>query len=272
MKRKLMLLNLALLAFLVASGFEFDRRVEQAHSRYEILQRFDAAKQTPQFPAPQGPARVRQAEYLPIVDHLLFYQDRNAVVEVEAPEEKVVERPALPVLSGVVNFGEGPIALMADDSKSDPRPVKVGEKVGEYTFLGFAGNNLKLSWQSEEFEVSQDRLAAELESRPRAAGSRSAGPAAGGSSSPAARRAAASRRPTTRPEPSAQQAAADNRKTIGGRFNIGHEIRPGVFRADPKDTAPAGTEFEGYRKVVNPTPFGNQSWWVRKDAQQPAPK
>ncbi len=269
MKRKLMLLNAALLALLVAGAFELDRRIEQARSRYEILQRFDAAKQAPPLPAPQGPERLRQAEYLPIVDHLLFYPDRNAVVEVEAPEVKTVERPALPVLSGVMNFGEGPIALMADDAKSDPKPVKVGEKVGEYTFLGFAGNNLKLSWQSEEFEVSQDRLAAELEKGSHAGSRSSAG--SSGSSSPAARRAAASRRPATRPEPAPAQQAADNRKSIGGRFNIGHEIRPGVFRADPKDSSPAGTEFEGYRKVVNPTPFGNQSWWVRKDAQQ-APK
>jgi hypothetical protein len=264
-KRKLLLLNLALLALLVAGGFELDRRIGQASSRYKILRPFDGSKQAPPFPAPQGPERIRQAEYLPIVDHLLFYQDRNAIVEVETPLEKVVERPALPVLSGVMNFGEGPIALMADGPKSDPRLVKVGEKIGEYTFLGFAGDNLKLSWQSEELEVSQERLAAELD-KPRSA-SRSAG-ATGGSSSSAARRAAATRRPTTRPEPNTQQAAPDNRKTVGGRFNIGHEIRPGVFRADPKDSSPAGTEFESYRKVVNPTPFGNQSWWVRKDAQQ----
>jgi hypothetical protein len=270
MKRKLMLLNLALLAVLVAGGFEFNRRLQQARSRYEVLQRFEAAKEVPPFPAPQGPDRVRQADYLPIVDRLLFYQDRNATVEVEAPQEKVVERPALPVLSGVMNFGEGPIALMADNPKADPRPVEVGEKVGEYTFLGFSGDKLKLAWQGEEIEVSQERLAAELEDISHS-GSRSAA-ASSNPSSTAARRAAASRRQATRAETKAQQPPAENRKTIGGRYNIGTEIRPGVFRADSRDTSPAGTEYEGYRKVVNPTPFGNQSWWVRKDAQQQQPK
>jgi hypothetical protein len=264
-----MLLNLALLALLLAGGFELRRRVEQARSRYEILQRFEAAKDVPQFPPPHGPDRVRQADYLPIVDRMLFYQDRNAIVEVEAPEVKVVQRPALPVLSGVINFGEGPIALLADDARADPRPVKVGEKAGEYTFLGFSGDKLKLAWQGEQIEVSPESLAGDPDSGSRA-GSR-AGPAAGNSSSSAARRALANRRQAARAEANAP-AATDTPKAIGGRHNIGAEIRPGVFRADPKDTAPAGTEFEGYRKVVNRTPFGNQSWWVRKDAQQQPPQ
>lgn len=270
MKRKLLLLNLALLALLLAGGFEFHRRVEQARSRYGILQRFDAAKQAPPFPSPQAADRVRQAEYLPIVDRLLFYQDRNAIVEVEAPVEKVVERPALPVLSGVMNFGEGPIALMADTPRAAPRPVEVGEKVGEYTFLGFSGDKLKLAWQGEQFEVSQDRLAAELDSSPRTT-SRSA-TVSSNPSGTAARRSAANRRQAIRTETKAQQPPAETRKTLGGRYNIGPEIRSGVLRADPKDTSPAGTEYEGYRKVVNPTPFGNQSWWVRKDAQQQQPQ
>jgi hypothetical protein len=262
MKRKLTLLNLALLALLVAGGLEFNRRVNEANSRYEILQRFDEPKEAPAFPAPQADDRVRQADYLPIVDRLLFYQDRNATVEVEAPAEVVVVRPDLPVLSGVMDLGEGPIVLMADSSKGIPRPVAVGEKIGEYTFLGLAGNKLKLAWQGEQIEVSQDSLAGETE-RGASAAARSAGGASGGS---AARRAVANRRRAAVAETKAQP---DTRKEIGGRYSIGTEIRPGVFRADPRDASPAGTEFEGYRKVVNPTPFGNQSWWVRKEAQDP---
>jgi hypothetical protein len=262
MKRKLTLLNLALLALLLAAGLEFNRRVNEANARYAILQRFDEPKEAPVFPPPQMADRVRQADYLPIVNRMLFYEDRNATVEVEAPVETVVVRPDLPVLSGVMNLGEGPIVLMADSSKDFPRPVAIGEKVGEYTFLGLAGDKLKLGWQGEEIEVTQDSLAGEVESRTAAA--RSGGSSGGGS---AARRAAASRR-AARAE-TKTQAPAETRKEVGGRYNIGTEIRPGVFRADPRDTAPAGTEFEGYRKVVNPTPFGNQSWWVRKDAQEP---
>jgi hypothetical protein len=270
MKRKLMLLNLALLAVVIAGGFEFQRRVAQGRSRYDILQRSGSAKDAPPFPSPQAPGRVRQADYLPIVNRLLFYQDRNAVVEVEAPVEKAVERPALPVLSGVMDFGEGPLALMADNPRGTPRLVAKGEKVGEYTFLGFAGDKLKLAWQGEEMEVDQQRLAGELE-RDSRGNARSAG--GSGSSNAGARRPANRRQQASRSETKAQQQPqAENRKTIGGRYNIGTEIKPGVFRADPKDSSPAGTEFEGYRKVVNPTPFGNQSWWVRKDAQQQQPQ
>lgn len=259
MKRKLTLLNLALAVLLVAGGFELNRRIEQADARYEILQRFDEPKETPALPSPEAPGRLRQADYLPIVDRMLFYEDRNAIVEVEAPTEAAVVRPDLPVLSGVMDLGEGPIVLMADSSKDMPRPVAVGEKVGEYTFLGLAGDKLKLAWQGEEIEVTQDSLAGEVE--PRSSGARSS---SGGTTS--ARQAAASRRRAARAETKAQP---DTRKEIGGRYNIGTEIRPGVFRADPRDSSPAGTEFEGYRKVVNPTPFGNQSWWVRKEAQEP---
>jgi hypothetical protein len=264
MKRKLMLLNLGLLAVLAAGGLEWNRRVEQGRSRYEILHRFGEPKDAPVLPAPQPPARVRQADYLPAVNRLLFYQDRNAVVEVETPPEQVVTRPALPVLSGVMNLGEGPIALMSATTKASPRPVAVGEKIGEYTFLGFSGDKLKLAWQGEEIELAQEQLLGEInsggrsESRPAAAsGDPSAAPRRGASSRPTARRPA-----TKTPAP------ADNRKAIGGRYNIGVETRPGYFLADPADKSPDGTESEGYRKVVRKTPFGSQAWWERKDAQR----
>lgn len=268
MKRKLMLLNVVLLALLVAGGLELHRRIEQASSRYEILQRMGAPKEPPAYPAPQSPPRLRQADYLAVVNRLLFYQDRNAIVEVEAPVEKVVQRPALPILIGVMNLGDGPIALMAATSKSSPRPVGIGGTVGEYTFLGLSGDKLKLSWQGEQIEVDQDKLAGEVDTRSHSDSRSSA--ASKGSRSAAARRSAAGGRQTRQPE--TKNAAAENRKGIGGRYSIGAEFRPGVFHADSADNSPDGTEAEGYRKVVRQTPFGSQSWWVKKDAQQQQPQ
>ena len=262
MKRTLMLLNLALLALLVASAFELNRRVEQAASRYEILHRFSESKEAAVLPAPQPPGRVRQAEYLPIVNRLLFYQDRNAVVEVEAPAVQVVARPALPLLTGVMNLGEGPIALMAANAKASSRPVVVGEQIGEYTFLGFSGDKLRLGWQGQEIEVAQEQLLGEIDSAART-DSRSGAPR----KASAAGRSAVSRRPARKAE-SKTSAPADTRKSIGGPFSIGVEFRPGVYRADPNDSSPDGTEYEGYRKVVRRTPFGNQAWWVHRDSQQ----
>jgi hypothetical protein len=266
MKRKLLLVNLGLAAVLLAGAIELHRRIEQARERYTILQNGGAPEeQEPAvFPAPQPPPRLRQADYLPVVDRLLLSQDRNAVVEVEAPAETVVQRPALPVLMGVMNLGKGPIALMAENSESMARPIELGGKVGEYTFVGVSGEKLKLAWQGEEIEVAQSELTTELKPMPRGAR-----PAAGGPGGTARRPTANRGRPTAqRPAASPAVPTPDTRKAIGGRYNIGTEIRPGAFRADPRDTSPEGTEFEGYRKVVRATPFGTQSWWERKDMPQ----
>jgi hypothetical protein len=52
-------------------------------------------------------------------------------------------------------------------------------------------------------------------------------------------------------------------ETLGGKYSIGREIRPGVYAADPGDGAPDGTTHQGFVKRVRKTPFGAQAWWEK---------
>jgi len=258
-RRKLMFVNAALLLILAVGLVEFWRQVEQANARYKIVEQFAEAKDLPSFPSPAPPQRVRPAEYMPIVERLMFYQERNPIVVVEAPPAPVVTRPDLPLLVGLMDLGDGPIALMSPDEKTASRPVAVGEKIGEYTFLGAGDQKISFEWQGETIEVSQAKLAGKPAVKRK-------GRTAAASATAGSRPAAATSRPSAAAPAStaAKQVTSDN-SGPGGRYKFGAETRPGVYAADPSDDSPAGTEHNGFVKVVRQTPFGKQSWWQKKE-------
>ena len=251
MSRNLLLLNLALLAVLVAGATELYRRTKEARQRYNIFERTGSGQGTTVFSRPGKPAAVRPSNYIAAVYRLLFSKDRNPIVTVEVPPPEVADRPDLPRFIGLMDLGDGPIALMASDSKAIPKPVARGEKVGEFTFVDAQGDSITFQWQDETIEVSQAEL---KRSRAQAAGT-----------SPNPRRSAG-----VRPQPvSTARLDPQRQGQVGGQYNIGPELtgRPGVHAADPKDTSPHGTEQGGFVKTVKKTPFGNQSWWVKKQQE-----
>ena len=246
MSRNLVLLNLALLAVLVAGATELYRRTKEARQRYDIFERTGLGQGTAAFSRPAKPAAARPSDYMAVVDRLLFVKDRNPIVTVEAPPPEVVDRPDLPRFIGLMDLGEGPIALMASGSKATPKPVARGEKVGEFTFVEVQGDSIIFQWQDEIIEVSQ----AEMIGLPAQAAGTSPGPRRSAGPQPAS---------STRLDPGREG-------RVGGQYNIGPERagQPGVYAADPKDASPHGTEHAGFVKTVRKTPFGNQSWWVKK--------
>lgn len=158
MRKKLLLLNALLLGALILGAAELYRDYLAAQDRYELMDRFTDPRQPPDFPPPSDPRAVRQADYMPIVDRLLFYPDRNPVVVVEAPEVQEVARPDLPILSGLVDFGDGLSALMSPRPGVRPEWIKIGDKVGQYVFNGLDGEKVKLAWNEDEIVVAQDEL------------------------------------------------------------------------------------------------------------------
>ena len=251
MSRNLVLLNLALLAVLVAGTTELYRRTKDARQRYDIFERTGSGQGTHAFSRPDKLAAVRPSDYLAVVDRLLFSKDRNPIVTIEVPPPEVADRPDLPRFIGLMDLGDGPIALMASAPNAIPKPVVRGEKVGEFTFVEAQGDSIIFQWQDETIEVSQAELTG------------SAGQAAGTSANP--RRSAAG-------QPQAASGArldAQREGRVGGQHNIGSELpgRPGVYAADPKDSSPHGTEHEDFVKTVKKTPFGTQSWWVKKQQE-----
>jgi hypothetical protein len=252
LRKKLLILNLALGVLLIAGLLEFRHQVIAAWERYSILSETGGPVSPTAFPAPNELAGVRPADHLPIVERLLFSPDRNPIVEVEAPAPaEAVKRPPLPVLVGVMDFGHGPIALMAPDGGTRPKPVALGERVGEYIFRAAGLEKITLEWQGQNIEVAQSELVARATEQPR---------------TNAIRESRGGPRPTGAVPPKAGANTTEKRESssLGGKYNIGREIRPGVYAADPKDTAADGTVYQGHIKRTRRTPFGTTAWWEKQ--------
>lgn len=257
MKNKLLLLNALLLGVFVLGASELYRQWIEAEARYARIEQAERVVPLPNFPAPSERAQIRPAQFMPVVERMLFSKDRNPVVEVVVEEAAVEQRPDLPLLAGLADFGDGPRALMAAASSGTPQWLETGDKVGDFVFEGLDGQKVKLSWKGEEFTVAQEQLAGSMVRRePKATKKASTRPAA---NAPAA--AAQAQAPAN--------LAANAPQAIGGEYKIGKELRPGVFAADPKDDSPDGTTFKHadgatYVKTVRRTPFGTQTWWGKQ--------
>ena len=190
---------------------------------------------------------------MPIVDRFLFSAARNAtvLVEVEAPPE--VQRPPLPLLTALVDLGNGPTALMTADPDEPARWVSLNEKVGEFEFKRVDGNQVLVSWNEQEFAVEE---AAERPAPRRTKKSASKTP--DGSRPPAPRKAGQAAPPTDLalgPGPAAVSGAA---------IEMGAAINEKARAVAAGDDSPEGTESGGYVKVVRQTPFGPSPYWKKK--------
>ena len=251
MTRRLLLINTLLAGMLILGAVELYRQVLEAGARYERLEAFTDPKQPPEFPAPADPDPTRPADFMPVVDRLLFSPDRNAEVIVETVEPQVDPRPPLPQLAGLVDFGGGPTALMTADSAKPPVWLAIGDKVGDFVFEGIEGENIKLKWKEESFTATKEQLSRAPEPPRRQAGARGQN---GGRP-----------RPAQGARPGAAAAAPADLAGVGQDNRIGPEIGPGRYAVVRGDDSPEGTEHNGLVKKVRKTPFGSSSWWEKKE-------
>lgn len=256
MKRKLALINIALVALFVWGSWALYGQYEQAEQRFEIFDSSAGTVEPPAIPAPGDAPMVRAASYAPISQRLLFSRDRNSMIEVIVPEQQVTQRPQVPLLAGVVDLGDGPLALMTADPDTAPRWTGIGEKVGEYTLEAVANEKVTLAWNGETVELSQAELAAVKLGRPERQ--------APNSSPDARKRAAALARERTAAR-TAENLASSAEIAAKGKYTVGKQLSSGGYSADPNDGAKDGTEHKGYVRRVRATPFGSQHWWDKKE-------
>ena len=247
MKRKLLALNIGLGLIIVFAALELVSRIREADDRRDALLGASDTKESPDFPAPEQVARLRPADYRPIVDRLLFAPDRNPVIEVVEPVEEKAERPVFPLLVGVMDFGDGPVAMMSETARGTPRPVAVGEKVGEFTFLAALNDRITLEWSGRKFEVGEDELTG----------------AEASNAQPERKGARVQRSAARRPSKAASSANLSGEKSVSSKHYIGPPLsgQSGRRSADPNDGVADGTESEGWVRRVRKTPFGSQHWW-----------
>lgn len=231
MSKKLWFLNLLLVAALVMIGRELHASWKASREREKrVLNQRVAPVKEPPVTVPPPPAPVTATSYMDVAQQTLFSKDRNPNVVVEVPVEKPKILPPFPKFYGVMNLGDGPMAILTEAGKQ--KPFKTGEKIGEYKLMAIGTDTLTFEWDGKphvkKFSDLQEREAAP------AVEARTAAPAA--PVTPAA--------PATPAKP-----------------GPGADMGGGLAACNANDSSPAGTVVDGKRKVVSESPFGKVCRW-----------
>ncbi len=238
MSRKLLLLDILLLAAVVYAGLQF-RNMYQGEKRREAAQR--AVKVTPVPPPPVTPAPppspVLATNYAPIAQKLLLAKDRNPDVPIEAPPAPPPPppMPPLPVYHGMMNFGdaEGPIAIMSLPNSKSQKSIHAGETIGEFKLLAVSKDGIDLEWRDQKVHKRPEELVSRSRPQEEAAQAAQAAPA-----------------PPPRPaEPPTERGPAQTDEGAG------------IHRCQANDSYPAGAVVSGLRKILKPGPFGQICYW-----------
>jgi hypothetical protein len=239
LKHRLLLLNLVLAAVTAAAGWRLREEWlrDRQHSN-SVLQRKAKVPAAPAIvPQPAAQPFV-SVTYSDVAQKDLFAKDRNPNVVVEPVAVKVKPPwPPMPLLYGVMGLPSGMTAMLAEKRDAPTRAIKAGEMVGAMKLVALNTRVLTFEFDGERKEKAVDELvfrgAPEVAAAP-------AGPAnpANGAAAQAARNAPA---PTPKP---------------------GTEIGAQMKACQPGDVSPAGTVVEGYKKVVEQTPFGPACRWI----------
>ncbi len=199
--------------------------------------------QPPPAPPTPKPDPFTGATYADVAQKNLFAKDRNPNVIIDVPPPKPVKKmPPLPIVFGVMGLPSGMTAIMAEKPGVRSRGVLVGETVGEFKVVALTRDTASFEWDGQRINRKLEELT-ERASAP--AGSGGGVDLAASSANPANMAAAPGAAPVA-PAPAKQVTIGDNIKAC-----------------QPGDTTPAGTIVDGYRKISEPTPFGNACRWIK---------
>ncbi|HVN05048.1 MAG TPA: hypothetical protein VMT86_11560 [Bryobacteraceae bacterium] len=236
MKRKLLLADLVLLALAAAAAVHLRQEWVDAHTyeQAQLQRRMKPAPPPPMAPLPvAGP--VKAAVYSDIAQKTLFSKDRNPTVVIALPPPPPPKpMPALPLFHGLVDFGDGPIAVMSENAKAPHRDYRPGESVGPFKLVAVDREEITFEWDGKTIT----RKVEELLDR----------------STPPPSNAAPVKAAVEAPPKPAQPATT-------APSAPGVDLGRGIHACAPGDSSPAGTVNDGMRKVIKGTPFGKSCYW-----------
>ncbi|MCX6623761.1 MAG: hypothetical protein NTY38_22390 [Acidobacteria bacterium] len=238
MRRKLILLNLALAAAVGGLGWQLRSNWREAEARRQQVSR-QSVKPAPAAVAPVMPpvTGVNAAQYIDVAQKMLFARDRNPNVVLDVAPPKPM--PALPFSNGFVDFGGDPTVLLSEKAGAAHKAYRPGDTIGAFRIVSVNRQDIVFEWDGKEVK----RTLAEIATR----NAQAAQPAE-------QQQAAAPAEPATA---GVTKISGDNLLGPGKEMQAGS----GYFSCQPGDTSPAGTVVNGARKVMNPTPFGGFCRW-----------
>lgn len=254
MNRKVMLLNLALLALagLLIWQLRVRRQVAEAHE-LAVLHK-DAQGRVllaPPQPAPVPP--VAPAEYIDSVQRMLFSKDRNPNVIVDPPPPPKPEppppvMPPLPRYYGQIHFGGDPEIILSPATNTNQKGYAVGDKIGEFKVVAFNLDSITFDWDGKLVEKKLTDLGVK------------AAPPGQQPDAPT---------PPPPPPPPAQQSSSVVAIGAGPSANsppaaVGIDMGGGFHACTyPDDGSPSGTIVDGYKKTINQGMMGKSCFWEK---------
>jgi hypothetical protein len=236
--RKLILLDLALIAVLCLLGWQMRREWLWANAREQALWHATIKPVSPAALAPLPKvAPLAAMSYADVAQMNLFSKDRNPAVIIEPvvpPPAPVV--PPFPVARGVMLWkGMPPTVVMSERPGGIQKGYHPGEKIGEWKIASVDNQYVVLEWSGQEFKKRLDELM-DRTPVPLAEAPQSGSPYA--STAPRA------------------QNLGDSIKS-GPGMDVGNNVRSCI----PGDKSPAGAIQDGWRKILAPSPMGELCHW-----------
>jgi hypothetical protein len=240
LNRKIVLLNLLLVALVLWLGWTLEGKWKQEEARrLEVLKQVIRSITVPPPPPVPAVQRPVAAEYLDVAQRTLFTKDRNPNVVVEAapapPPPPPV--PPLPVYRGQMSIGE-PVVFLAT-GPNDEKGYRKGDTVGKFKLVAFDRDNITLEWDGKDLEHKLTDLAAKepqvVQQAPAAA-----------APAPA--------------QVTSLGGGAKNLDTTNDNPALGVDMG-GPRACVASDHSPAGTILSGYKKVITQGLMGQSCHW-----------
>jgi hypothetical protein len=235
-KRRLLLANLALLILAGVVTLNLRRQWIDADAREQaVLQQRIKPVPAPPLPALHAAEPVKAAGYIDIAQKMLFSKDRNPTVVIEPPPPPPPKpMPALPLFHGIVDLGEGAVAIMSENAKAPHRDYQPGDSVGPFKLVAVSNEAIVLEWDGHTITKSPEEMLDHTIPAPSNSGQVA----------------------SNTPPPTAPAKVAPPEKP-GPGLDLGR----GVRACQPGDTSPEGAVIDGMRKVIKPSPFGAKCYW-----------
>jgi hypothetical protein len=242
LRHRLLLLNLLLASLTGAAGWRLrqDWLRDHQHSATVINHRVNPAAPPPLVPV-VPPSPFAAPTYADVAQKDLFSKDRNPNVIVEvAPPKPVPKWPRMPILSGIMGLPGGMVAMLAEKPDSRSRGVSVGDKIGDLKIVAMTADKISFEFEGQV----QEKSVQDLVDR------------GGAAHAPEVADSNTSQNPANIAQRGGPAIAAKPGVDVGAGG--------GIKACDPRDTSPAGTEVDGFKKVVKLNPFGAECTWVAK--------
>jgi hypothetical protein len=242
LNRRLLVLNLLLVAVLIYAGFQFHARRAAAQAREAATLSRKVAPLPPPVLAPlPAPLAVTASAYVTVAQNDLFDQSRNPNVPIELPPPPPPPKdpPPLPYFYGMMNPGDGLIAIMSKTGSGAQEEVHVGGMIGEFKLLDFNLKEITLEWDGRVIHKRADDVGKQE------GGARPAADFVGSNGYAVIPGIA----PPPQPPPRLSE--------LGPGADNGNTNRP----CQALDNSPNGQITDGYRKVVRPSLFSTDCHW-----------